>query len=111
MGGDGIIHEIVNGLFPGGEEGERPTVAVLPLGTGNSFLRDFTTERQTEFATRAILEGRSRPCDVLRMKHRDGVIHYINLLSVDLPLTRRPSRIGNTSGGDMSGICSACSLA
>lgn len=82
VGGDGIIYEIVNGLFPGAENGDRPTVAVLPLGTGNSFLRDFTTGREAEFATRAILEGRSRPCDVLRMKHRGGVIHYINLLSV-----------------------------
>lgn len=82
VGGDGIAYEIVNGLFPGAEAGERPTLAMLPLGTGNSFLRDFTTEREVEFATRAILEGRSRPCDVLRMKHRDGVIHYINLLSV-----------------------------
>ena len=82
VGGDGIIYEIVNGLFPGAESGDRPTVAVLPLGTGNSFLRDFTTERESEYATRAILEGRLRPCDVLRMEHRDGVIHYINLLSV-----------------------------
>jgi YegS/Rv2252/BmrU family lipid kinase len=82
VGGDGISYEIVNGLFPGAEAGERPTLAVLPLGTGNSFLRDFTTEREAEYATRAIGEGRSRPCDVLRLKHRDGIIHYINLLSV-----------------------------
>ncbi len=82
VGGDGIAYEIVNGLFPGAETGERPTLAMLPLGTGNSFLRDFTTDREVEYATRAILEGRSRPCDVLRMKHRDGIIHYINLLSV-----------------------------
>jgi diacylglycerol kinase family enzyme len=84
VGGDGISYEIVNGLFPGAENqsGERPTLALLPLGTGNSFLRDFTTERAEEFATQALLEGRSRPCDVLRMTHREGVIHYINLLSV-----------------------------
>ncbi|MBI4164958.1 MAG: hypothetical protein HY508_04405 [Acidobacteria bacterium] len=82
VGGDGVVYEIVNGLFPGAEAGERPTLALLPLGTGNSFLRDFTTEREAEYATRAILEERTRPCDVLRMKHRDGVIHYINLLSV-----------------------------
>lgn len=82
VGGDGVVYEIVNGLFPGAGAGERPTVAVLPLGTGNSFLRDFTTEREAEYATRAILEERTRPCDVLRMKHRDGVIHYINLLSM-----------------------------
>ena len=82
VGGDGIAYEIVNGLFPGAEDAEPPTLAMLPLGTGNSFLRDFTTEREVEFATRAILENRPRPCDVLRMKHRDGVIHYINLLSM-----------------------------
>lgn len=82
VGGDGIIYEIVNGLFPGAEAGDRPTVAVLPLGTGNSFLRDFVTEHEAEYATRAILEGHSRPCDVLCMKHRGGVIHYINLLSM-----------------------------
>jgi len=84
VGGDGIAYEIVNGLFPGAEDASsgRPTLAMLPLGTGNSFLRDFTTEHAAEFATQALLEGRSRPCDVLRLKHRDGVIHYINLLSV-----------------------------
>lgn len=82
VGGDGIVFEIVNGLFPAAESGDRPTVAVLPVGTGNSFLRDFTIEREAEYATRAILEGRSRPCDVLRMKYRGGLIHYINLLSV-----------------------------
>ncbi|MFB3921846.1 MAG: diacylglycerol kinase family protein [Terriglobia bacterium] len=84
VGGDGISYEIVNGLFPGAEteSGVRPTLAMLPLGTGNSFLRDFTTEREVEFATQALLEGRTRPCDVLRMRHRQGVIHYINLLSV-----------------------------
>jgi YegS/Rv2252/BmrU family lipid kinase len=84
VGGDGIAYEIVNGLFPGAEDasGERPTLAMLPLGTGNSFLRDFTTEHAAEFATQALLDGRSRSCDVLRLKHHGGVIHYINLLSV-----------------------------
>ncbi|MCZ7681126.1 MAG: diacylglycerol kinase family protein [Sandaracinaceae bacterium] len=40
VGGDGTSYEIVNGLFPH-EGGERPVVGMLPLGTGNSFLRDF----------------------------------------------------------------------
>jgi diacylglycerol kinase (ATP) len=82
VGGDGTSYEIVNGLFPGAEAAERPTLAMLPLGTGNSFLRDFTTERAVEYATEALLANRSRPCDVIRATHRDGVIHYINLLSM-----------------------------
>ncbi|MBV9573076.1 MAG: hypothetical protein JOY93_03405 [Acidobacteriales bacterium] len=81
VGGDGTSYEIVNGFFPNAENAFRPTLAFLPLGTGNSFLRDFS-DRGVDFALEAILAQRSRPCDVLQMKHRDGVIHYINLLSM-----------------------------
>jgi YegS/Rv2252/BmrU family lipid kinase len=81
VGGDGTSYEIVNGLFPGAESGERPTLAFLPLGTGNSFLRDFS-DRGVEFAIEALLTHRSQPCDVLRLTHKQGVIHYINLLSM-----------------------------
>jgi len=81
VGGDGTSYEIVNGVFPEALSGERPQLAFLPLGTGNSFLRDFST-RGAEHATEALLAGRSRDCDVLRMIHKDGVLYYINLLSV-----------------------------
>ena len=49
---------------------EPPTLAFLPLGTGNSFLRDFS-DRGVEFAIEALLARRSRPCDVLRLTHDD----------------------------------------
>lgn len=81
VGGDGTSYEIVNGLFPEALEGERPKLGFLPLGTGNSFLRDFSY-KGVDHAMEALLAQRSRPCDVLRMKHKDGVIYYINLLSV-----------------------------
>jgi len=79
VGGDGTSYEIVNGLFPGSQE--RPTLGFLPLGTGNSFLRDFG-KRGVEHGIEALLAMRSQPCDVIRLTHRDGVLHYINLLSV-----------------------------
>ena len=81
VGGDGTSYEIVNGLFPQALAGERPTLGFLPLGTGNSFLRDFSHEG-VEYAIESLLAGRSRPCDVMRLRHRTGVIHYINLLSM-----------------------------
>jgi YegS/Rv2252/BmrU family lipid kinase len=81
VGGDGTSYEVVNGLFPEAETGERPSLAFLPLGTGNSFLRDFT-DKGVEYALEALLKGKSQPCDVLRLRHQDGVIHYINLLSI-----------------------------
>ena len=79
VGGDGTSYEIVNGLYP--QTGQRPTLAFLPLGTGNSFLRDFS-DQGVEYAIESLLAHRSRPCDVMRMRHRAGVIHYINLLSM-----------------------------
>ena len=81
VGGDGTAYEIVNGLFPQAASGQRPTLAFLPLGTGNSFLREFS-DRGVEHALEALLARRSQPCDVLRMRHAGGVIHYINLLSM-----------------------------
>jgi len=81
VGGDGTSYEIVNGLYPQALGGEPPTLGFLPLGTGNSFLRDFS-HHGVEHAIEALLAGRRRACDVLRLRHRDGVIHYINLLSV-----------------------------
>jgi len=84
VGGDGTAYEIVNGLFPEASAGERPTLGFLPLGTGNSFLRDFS-DRGLEHAIESLLAGRAQPSDVLRLRHRGGVLHYINLLSVGFP--------------------------
>src|ERR1051325_11355303 len=64
VGGDGTSYEIVSGLFPSSTEGT-PTLAFLPLGTGNSFLRDFT-ERGVEHSIESLIAGRAHKCDVLR---------------------------------------------
>jgi len=91
VGGDGTSYEIVNGLFPASLTASVSPEAVatlgfLPLGTGNSFLRDFSggiSSRDTlEHAMQALEARRSRPCDVLRLTHKDGAIYYTNLLSM-----------------------------
>jgi diacylglycerol kinase (ATP) len=81
IGGDGTSYEIVNGLFPEAQAGDPSVVGFLPLGTGNSFLRDFT-QRGVDGAMEALLAQRTRACDVMRMRHKEGTIHYINLLSL-----------------------------
>ena len=110
IGGDGTSYEIVNGILP--SRGERPTLAFLPLGTGNSFLRDFS-DRGVEFAIEALLAQRSRPCDVLRMTHQAGTLHYINLLSMGFSAdvatlrSRRFSRWGEVGYQSSIFICLA----
>jgi diacylglycerol kinase (ATP) len=81
VGGDGTSYEIVNGLFPLADGAEQPTLGFLPLGTGNSFLRDFS-DQGVEYAMQSLISGRSRKCDVLRLCHKNGVLHYINILSI-----------------------------
>jgi diacylglycerol kinase (ATP) len=97
VGGDGTSYEVVNGLFPEAGAGERPTLGFLPLGTGNSFLRDFS-DRGLEHAVKSLMAGRTQACDVLRLKHRGGVIHYINLLSVGFPADVANLRARHFSG-------------
>ncbi|MGC2474921.1 MAG: diacylglycerol kinase family protein, partial [Candidatus Sulfotelmatobacter sp.] len=81
VGGDGTSYEIVNGLFPEAIADGPPTLGFLPLGTGNSFLRDFS-DRGVEHAIESLLADRIRACDVLRLRHHSGTIYYINLLSM-----------------------------
>ena len=82
VGGDGTHYEVVNGLFPRPTAGGRePVLGMLPLGTGNSFLRDFGVT-DVRRALMALAQGNQRPVDVVRATHKDGAIHYINLLSV-----------------------------
>jgi YegS/Rv2252/BmrU family lipid kinase len=82
VGGDGTGFEVVNGLFPAAGQGaERPRLGFLPMGTGNSFLRDFT-EEGAEHSIAAILEDRTRAIDVARLHHQRGVMHWINILSI-----------------------------
>jgi diacylglycerol kinase (ATP) len=97
VGGDGTSYEVVNGLFPEASGSERPTLGFLPLGTGNSFLRDFS-DRGVEHAIESLIAGRTQSCDVLRLRHLAGMIHYINLLSVGFPADVATLRARRFSG-------------
>ncbi len=81
VGGDGTAHEILNGVFAGRKSVDRVALGFLPLGTGNSFLRDFAKDG-SEASIQAILENRTRPVDLLRLTHATGEIYSFNLLSV-----------------------------
>ena len=84
VGGDGTAFEIVNGLFPEALTSGRPALGFLPLGTGNSFLKDFTA-RGVEHTIEALKNGSRRACDVIRLRHSEGDLYYLNLLSLGFP--------------------------
>ena len=81
VGGDGTAFEVINGLFPDAIGQPPVTLGLLPLGTGNSFLRDFS-DRGVDFAIEALVAGRRKACDILRLTHDQGTVYYMNLLSM-----------------------------
>lgn len=81
VGGDGIIHEVVNGLMriP---EGERPRMAVVPVGSGNDFARTLGMVRNDAArALRQISGGVERPIDLGLV---DGETYFAETLSFGL---------------------------
>jgi YegS/Rv2252/BmrU family lipid kinase len=81
VGGDGTAHEILNGIFVGRDSVIRVAIGFLPLGTGNSFLRDFTNDG-TQHSMEALSKGRTRSVDVLRLTHDSGQVYSLNLVSL-----------------------------
>src|SRR5262249_39056559 len=81
VGGDGTAHETLNGIFGKAKAQERVSLGFLPLGTGNSFLRDFA-ENGANASFQALRAGRTRSVDVVRLTHKSGEIYSLNILSL-----------------------------
>lgn len=73
VGGDGTVHEVVNGLAqatPAGEPVEG--LAVLPVGSGNDFSDMVGAARDFDAAVRAIGQGNTRRVDLGQVEAFDG---------------------------------------
>ncbi len=94
-GGDGTLNECVCGAA------ERPNVSVThyPCGTGNDFIKAFGDERQRFFTLEELIEGETRPIDVIRVGDR----YSVNICSVGIDArigcnVHKYSRLGGAGG-------------
>ena len=84
VGGDGTIHEVVNGLLHGreAEAAKLPALAVLPMGTGNDFFRMMRAPRGVAGVMQVLREGVERSFDVGRADWEGGGEYFVNLVGV-----------------------------
>lgn len=73
-GGDGTVNEVSQGLMRLCPE-ERPSLAILPLGTANDFARACTIPLDPLGALRLAAGGKARPVDLARANDR----YFINV--------------------------------
>jgi YegS/Rv2252/BmrU family lipid kinase len=76
LGGDGTVHEVVNGLIRA-KKTRRPRLGVVPLGSGNDFAAGLGIPLNPSSAMRRIFrEGRARPIDVGNITDSAGRSEY-----------------------------------
>lgn len=64
LGGDGIIHEVANGLMRM-ERGSRPRLGIIPMGSGNDFARTLGIQRNDpSVAVSQVVSGVTRTIEV-----------------------------------------------
>lgn len=99
IGGDGTVHEVLNGLMQLPAD-TRPILGVVPLGSGNDFARAVGVPTQPAEALRRALLADPNPIDLGRVRDEFGREEYfdntfgigfdgvVNLRSHRLPLLR-----------------------
>lgn len=99
-GGDGTVHEVINGLMQV-PSSTRPGLGIVPLGSGNDFAATAGVPRDAESALRLLVEGGEQPVDVGRIRRPDGGWEWWNNtvgVGFDAAVNHRTRRIRNLSG-------------
>ena len=90
VGGDGVVHEVVNGLMRAADAGATvPPLGIIPIGSGNDFIKmlDLPAHRPAE-AVRRLVHAKPRAVDVGRVARHvtgdgpDGVWYFTNGVGV-----------------------------
>jgi diacylglycerol kinase (ATP) len=74
-GGDGTVHEVVNGLMQADAQ-TRPTLAILPVGSGNDFAHNIGLPDDPAEAVKRLFEGSVKMVDIGRATDGTGRSEY-----------------------------------
>ncbi len=77
MGGDGTVHEIVNGLMQVPAQ-KRPILGVVPVGSGNDFAHAIGVPPKSDYALMNALQGEPSLVDIALMRDEHGRREYFD---------------------------------
>ena len=103
LGGDGTVHEVVNGLMQIPKE-ERPILGVVPIGSGNDFANNIGIDPILENAMNNVFSGTPSTFDIGSVTDDTGKIEYWdNTMGIgfDASATIRAARISRLRGFPM----------
>jgi diacylglycerol kinase (ATP) len=107
VGGDGSVHEVVNGIVSAGRADVE--LAVLPRGTGKDFVRSLRIPRDLAAAIAVAKEGRARLVDVGRAEFvawagTQASAYFANFAGAGISgaIARRANASSKAAGGRVS---------
>ena len=78
VGGDGTIHEAVNGMYARRDK-KRIPLGLIPAGTGNSLMRDFNC-LEPSIAAKWIIKGYTKKIDLAEIKMEHKTVYAFNII-------------------------------
>jgi diacylglycerol kinase (ATP) len=106
VGGDGTVHEVVNGILDAGAGGVE--LAVLPRGTGRDFARSLSLPKRFDDAVRIAVTGEVRSIDVGRAHYSGGEAWFANFAGCGISgaIARDANAASKALGGRLSFLVS-----
>jgi len=104
-GGDGTLHQVVNGMMSVALENQLPTLGLIPLGSGNDFANTIGATANTADLLELLSINQPRPIDLGKLICKDAsnqelVKYFINACSIGMgpatvkQMTKAPPWLG-----------------
>ncbi len=82
-GGDGTLFETLNGIFKNTKASLKPPLGIIPIGTGNAFVRDMELDNgKYKDAVEIIANGNLRKTDVGKFVTHGEEYYFLNIVGL-----------------------------